>query len=642
MNCSISEKSSWYFTRQKFLLLTAAAIFFKTVAAAPLADKTLLSEADFFGEIPVVLSATRIQQPVNEAPVATSIIDREMIDASGFTEIPDLLRLVPGFHVSYDSGHIISAGYHLLHDRYVRHQQVLIDGRSVYSPLLGGVNWSELPIVMEDIERIEVVRGPNASTFGSNSFLGVINIITRHASQDRGNYIKLSSGTNDYQNGVYRYGNNLGNLDYRVTLNYRQDDGFEKRYDGKRIRTITTRGDYLIDNNNNLSFKFGYTGGPKEEDNAIDTSVPHHTKITTAQFQQITWRHSQSESNEYQLQIYHNFSHDEQNYPGTDYGNRTDRLEVEFQNQIKASNDLRLIWGGSTRTDKAAGLTWLGSNDYVKNHIKRLFLNAEYQFNPDTLVNAGVMYEKNNTAGSDQLPRLSLNHQFDSNNSLRITVSKATRAPVIFEEDPYYGGIIGGAVDLKPETITSYEVGYLVSNINKSIAADIKYFYDDIDDLIQYKFNGSVYEYNNFDHASIHGLETSITLRPSRDTRVIANYSHTSITSTANTNESHYSVAFPKHLFSLLLIQQFSDDYKGSLGFYQRTATKPLARKALDPLQLDPYRRMDFRLAKKLKFGGIDSELSLTIQNAFDEVPYARLMNYPKRQAYLSWQAQFN
>ena len=642
MCCSIPVKKSLHSAWQKRFVFCAIAFISNSVAAAPPADSTLLSEADFFGEIPVVLSATRLQQPVNEAPVATSIIDREMIDASGFTEIPDLLRLVPGFHISYDSGHIIAAGYHLLHDRYVRHQQVLIDGRSVYSPLLGGVNWSELPIVMDDIERIEVVRGPNASTFGSNSFLGVINIITRHASQDRGNYVKVSGGTNDYRNAVYRHGSNIGNLDYRVTVNYRQDDGFAKRFDGKKVRVVTTRGDYLFDNNDSLSFKLGYSEGPREEDNAISLTVPHHIKETTAQFQQVTWHHTQSENNEYQLQLYHNFNHDEQNYPGTDYGNKTDRFELEFQQQIKASKDVRIIWGGSTRTDKVSGLLWVGTNDYIKNDIKRLFLNAEYRYTPSTLVNAGIMHEDNETAGSNQLPRLSINHQINKNNSLRFTVSKATRAPVIFEEDPYYSGSFSGAIDLKPERITSYEIGLLSSDTNRSISLDAKLFYDDIKDLIAYSPNGGKYEFNNFDNASIHGIETSLTLRPGSNTRVIANYSHSNVKSTNNTVNSEYNIAFPKNLFSLLFIHDFNNYYKGSLGFYQRSATKALARKSSDPKLLDPYKRLDMRLARKLKVLGVDSELSLSIQNTFDEVPYSRLMNYPKRQAYLSWQAQFN
>ena len=151
-----------------------------------LADDTHVSAQGLFAELPIVLTAARLPQSAQDAPVATTIIDRELIEASGATEIPDLLRLVPGFLVDYDSGHIQAVSYHMLDNRFVRQQQVLIDGRSVYSPLVGGIPWTELPITIDDIERIEVIRGANAATYGSNSFLGVINIITKEAVLDNG------------------------------------------------------------------------------------------------------------------------------------------------------------------------------------------------------------------------------------------------------------------------------------------------------------------------------------------------------------------------------------------------------------------------------------------------------------------------
>lgn len=208
-----------------------------------------------FDGMPVVLSATRLRQSVRDAPISITVIDRELIEASGFTEIPDLMRLVPGFVVDYDSGHIPVTGYHLLHDRYVRHQQVLIDGRSVYTPILGGVPWVDLPITIDDIERIEVVRGPNAASYGSNSFLGVINIITRDSALERGTRVKVNTGDNGLQEGFLHHGDNLGDMDYVFSLAYRQDWGFEERHDDKRVKIATFRGDYQVDNNDSVIFQ---------------------------------------------------------------------------------------------------------------------------------------------------------------------------------------------------------------------------------------------------------------------------------------------------------------------------------------------------------------------------------------------------
>ena len=119
-----------------------------------------ITESDFFTDFPVVLTATRLKQPQKDAPIATTIIDREMIEASGFTEIPDLLRLAPGMLVNYDSGHVLAAGYQFLFHRYTVRMQIIVDGRSVYTPTFGEVPWTQLGITIDDIERIEVIRGP--------------------------------------------------------------------------------------------------------------------------------------------------------------------------------------------------------------------------------------------------------------------------------------------------------------------------------------------------------------------------------------------------------------------------------------------------------------------------------------------------
>jgi len=113
---------------------------------------------DYLGDMPVVLSVSRLAQPLAEAPGAVTVINREMIHASGFREIPDLLRLVPGFYVGWYDGTMATVNRGLP-DQYSRRMQVLVDGRSIYTPLFGGVQWSDLPLAMDDIERIEVIRG---------------------------------------------------------------------------------------------------------------------------------------------------------------------------------------------------------------------------------------------------------------------------------------------------------------------------------------------------------------------------------------------------------------------------------------------------------------------------------------------------
>jgi iron complex outermembrane recepter protein len=190
------------------------------------------SEADFFDDLPVVLSASRLLQPLNEAPVAVTVIDQDMIRASGFRDIPDLLRLVPGFSVAYTQFNTWTGAYHGLGDGYFRRFQVRVDGRSIYSPHNGAVLWSDLPLSIDDIERIEVVRGPDAAVYGANAFAGVVNIITKTAAQVPGTFVSMQAGTKDMRGLTARYGGGDEALRYRVTASAQQRDRFERDTDG--------------------------------------------------------------------------------------------------------------------------------------------------------------------------------------------------------------------------------------------------------------------------------------------------------------------------------------------------------------------------------------------------------------------------
>ena len=189
-------------------LLLVAAPFSTAWATEP----SLLSEQEFLAELPVVLTASRLAQPQTEAPAAVTVIDRQMIAASGVRNLSEVFRLAPGFQVGFESGHRHVVGYHGLADEFSRRLQVLIDGRSVYLPSFGGVSWSDLPIALDDIERIEVIRGPNAVTYGANSFLAIINITTRHSAADRGGFVRATAGSNDIRDGVLRMAGGDGDV----------------------------------------------------------------------------------------------------------------------------------------------------------------------------------------------------------------------------------------------------------------------------------------------------------------------------------------------------------------------------------------------------------------------------------------------
>lgn len=217
------------------------------------------------GDIPAVLSATRLRQSLLDAPAATTIIDRQMIELSGVREIPELLRLVPGMVVGYESGSEAFVSHHGTSADLARRMQVLVDGRSIYQPLLASVDWVGLPLELEDIERVEIIRGPDSAAYGVNSFLGVVNIITRHPADTPGGTISYRQGQDGISDYVQRFGGRVGDVDWRVTAARRDDDGFlfNRRRggidftDSKRVESVYGRAFWSIDPGQSLDISFG-------------------------------------------------------------------------------------------------------------------------------------------------------------------------------------------------------------------------------------------------------------------------------------------------------------------------------------------------------------------------------------------------
>ena len=138
------------------------------------------TEEDYFAQVPVVLTASRLDQPLNEAPGAMTVIDRETIRQSGARTVAEVLRLVPGYVLGGWNGANPLASYHVALDDFGGRNLVLIDGRSVYaSSYLGDTHYGMMGVLMQDIERIEVLRGANSAAYGANAMFGVVNIITR-------------------------------------------------------------------------------------------------------------------------------------------------------------------------------------------------------------------------------------------------------------------------------------------------------------------------------------------------------------------------------------------------------------------------------------------------------------------------------
>jgi len=494
-------------------------------------------EEDIFGEIPVSYTATRLSQSVHDSPVSITIIDKEMIEAYDGYELFDVLRLVPGFQVTHPRGFRSATSYHGLGSEYSARMQVQIDGRSVYTPLLGHVEWAELPIEAEDIERIEVIRGPNAASYGANSFTAIINIITHHASETPGLYLKASNGARNLKRYVARYGGNAGLLDYRLTASYRSDTGFpDPDYpDDKELTSFNFRGDYQPNLDNTFEFQVGYRDSTHQDGDIHEPSSeqtdPKRDVDGRTHFQLLRWRHQVSDTENFSLQFYHNYQRIDDAFQtdfldsiigfagftellgiasGTtaqnqrvnlSFGRLMHRYDLEFQHNFEVDDSLRMVWGASARYDQtgSAGLLNTPSNhDFFTNHVYRLFAHSEWKPTPKWTINAGAMIENNNITGTDISPRLAINHHFTPNHSVRASISRAYRTPSIYEtyadlvfkviaddgtEIEFDDSTLGNP-DLEPEKLTSLELAYTGHFPKYGINIDAKLFYDKLEDII--------------------------------------------------------------------------------------------------------------------------------------------------------------
>jgi len=214
----------------KWYRIPAAALLLGSAGAVS-ADDLFLPDAGLSEDlsgiemVPEVLTATRLKQPRSEVPGSMTVITADHIRRWGVRTIPELMRFVPGMFVKHGDQDVIA--YHASNPNLMRRMQVLIDGRSVYRAGIASVVWEDIPVALEDIQRIEVFRGPNASSYGANAFMAVINVVTFHPADSLGSraYVRHGDqGVRDYQ---VSHSGQSGDWVYRTTVASKEDDGFD-------------------------------------------------------------------------------------------------------------------------------------------------------------------------------------------------------------------------------------------------------------------------------------------------------------------------------------------------------------------------------------------------------------------------------
>ena len=290
-----------------FLFLSAHTLSFSATA-----DVDLLFEADST----VVLTTTRLRQSIADTPASVTVITADVLAKFGIRSIPEALRLVPGMAVTQISNSDYRINYHGTNISAPRRMNVLIDGMSVYRPAFAKVNWTALPVSMEDIQRIEVTRGPNSASYGPNSMLAVINIITKHPKSVEGGEIAISSGSNDSVEAMVRYAGTLNDsTSYRLTLSRQQSRGVDNvrglntvtnninaEHDSARIDHLNFRSVTEISRSESLDFQVAALNGKQEAQFADDYQATYPDVILQEYDINAVWRKTISSREEFKVQ----------------------------------------------------------------------------------------------------------------------------------------------------------------------------------------------------------------------------------------------------------------------------------------------------------------------------------------------------
>ncbi len=270
-----------------------------------------LDAASMFEEIPLVLTASRVAQSPMDAPAATFVIDREMIEASGFTEIHDLLRLVPGFLVTDWPDGQPSVINHGMGDAYGNRLKVMVDGTAINNPLRGDVLWMDFPLRVDDIQRIEVVRGPNGAAYGAGAFQGVVNIITRAPQTESGvSFIGRLAAEGKYDDAQVRASSGSdGALNWRMSASRRQLQSFQS-YNGHSMEQLERNvfngvATYALSKQDELSLQLGLTQGSDNRGYPSGRFAPIHDEQVNERFLRLAWQHSFSADSEFSLKYTH-------------------------------------------------------------------------------------------------------------------------------------------------------------------------------------------------------------------------------------------------------------------------------------------------------------------------------------------------
>ncbi len=610
-----------------------------------------ITESDFLDELPVVLSPMRLSQPLADSPSAVTVIDRDMIRASGVTQLIDVFRLVPGFSVAQQDGHVGTLTYHGLGDGYSRRFQVLVDGRSVYSPDFGQVYWRNLPISLEDIDRIEVIRGPAAASYGANAFMGVINILTQPHEGGKRVGIMVGSGGHGYRELSARVGAASDAGSWRLSVGQRADDYYANVADDVRDRYVDGRGDWSLTGADTLSVMGGMAHSRVDDDVAAGQTFP--VNVHSA-YGQISWRHVHHANAETRLayDLTRQTYGDDLDLGGTpppiDLGFSTHRQNLSAGWKGALGSHVRAALGTEYRLDEVQSRFYYDQASSIQEHSWRVYGNGEFRLAPQWLVNAGAMWESTHAGRRDFSPRLTVHFQPRPTQSFRIGYNLGYRVPTYYELFGQNAADFGSGLDtllilpdpLKSERVISRDIGWWQAWPTAGVTLDMRAFYDTYTNLIDFAevpvIDGQdnlAYQFFNAGNATLKGVEFQLEWKPVARTRIRFAPAWVRIRSV----NPDWRDSAPPYAFSMLAEHGFNRNWWLSGTWNKSAALTWLGAGG----RVGGSNRLDLRLAWRGKQSGVPIEVAVIGRHLLGGNAEFVAARETERQALLQFRAGF-
>ncbi|WP_020157333.1 TonB-dependent receptor plug domain-containing protein [Methylobacter marinus] len=611
---------------------------------------SLDEELGWLQEEAVIFSASRREQKVSETSAAVFVINNDDLLRSGVTSIPDALRIVPGLQVAQVNANTWAITARGFNGENANKLLVMIDGRTVYHPTFSGTLWRTKDVLLEDVERIEVVRGPGAAMWGANAVNGVINVITKSANNSQGLLVTAGGGTEDKGLGAVRYGGKIADsLHYRTYLKYadRDDlkvlgggnpqDNWEKFQGGFRVDgelteqdSLTLQGDLYTGNGGSLRS----ITAPM----APFTSLANVGEDFSGGNILSRWRHRFSDTSDLSLQLYFDHTRDKTTYSAFNESSKAviNTYDVDLQHYFQLGGRQEVTWGLGFRyitDDQNNAINFAfapASRDYL---LYSAFIQDQVALVPDTLKFLfGSKFEHNDFNGFQIQPNARLIYTPDNQQTLWASVSRAVRTPNRLDHDtsllyfsqeaPGVFAALQGNKDFESEELMAYELGYRIAPA-ENISIDVAAFYNVYDNLSSVEARRPFVEtidaaphlvfpvsYGNNAQGETYGLEMAVQWLPLEWWRLQTNYSYLQIqihTATGSVSQDVEEGQSPHHQFNL----------RSSMDLPHNVQMDTFFRyvDSLPERNIDSYLEMDVRLGwKPVK----NIEFSLSGRNLLD------------------------